>query len=236
MVRFVRDTMHGFSERPHYEARELDSIFEKIVCDFLRKKYGKVEFPIDTEDLKTIIEADVRDLDQFADLSKYGPSVEGVTEFSRDSKPKVLISTFAHKHENRLRTTLTHEYGHVHLHGYMFALERTQTMQLGPNQKPDAIYCKRDTIVSARKVDWREWQAGYASGAMLMPKSHLMRVAGDIQKRQAIYGPVAANTPNGQCLIDAIVGGFTVSRDAARVRLSVLGLIGEPQGTASLFD
>lgn len=100
MVRFVRDTMHGFSERPHYEPRELDSMFEKIVCDFLRKKHDKVEFPIDTEDLKTIIEADVRDLDQFADLSKYGPNAEGVTEFFRDSKPKVLISTFAHKHEN----------------------------------------------------------------------------------------------------------------------------------------
>ena len=189
MVKFVPDNMHGFSERPHYEPRELDTMFEKIVSDFLRKKYGHVKFPIDTEDLKTLIEADVRDLDQYADLSKYGVSVEGVTEFAREGKPKVLISTYVHKHENRLRTTLTHEYGHVRLHSYMFGLELTKTMPLGPNQKADAIYCKRETIVSARRTDWREWQAGYASGAMLMPKSHMLRVAGEIQKRQNIYGP-----------------------------------------------
>jgi len=55
------------SERPHYEPRELDSIFEKIVTDFLRKKYGKIEFPISTDDLTTLIEAHVADLDQYAD-------------------------------------------------------------------------------------------------------------------------------------------------------------------------
>lgn len=236
MVKFVRDTMHGFSERPHYEARELDGMFEKIVTDFLRKKYGRVEFPIDTEDLKTLIEADVRDLDQYADLSQYGSNVEGVTEFARAGKPKVLISTFVHKHENRLRTTLTHEYGHVHLHSYMFALERTQKMPLGPNQKPDAIYCKRDTIVGARTTDWREWQAGYASGAMLMPKSHVVRIVGDIQHRQGIFGAIVAETPNGQLLIDALVENFAVSREAARVRLSILGFLGVSAASRSLFN
>lgn len=236
MVKFVRDNMHGFSERPHYEPRELDAMFEKIVSDFLRKKYGKVEFPIDTEDLKTLIEADVRDLDQYADLTKYGTNVEGVTEFARKGKPKVLISAYVHKFENRLRTTLTHEYGHVHLHSYMFGLERTQTMALGPNQTADAIYCKRDTIIGARKTDWREWQAGYASGAMLMPKSDMLRVAGEVQKRQNIYGPITADTPNGQLLIEAVVENFAVSKDAARVRLSVLGFLGQPTASGSLFS
>ncbi len=122
MVKVVRDTMHGFGERPHYEPRELDSIFEKIVTDFLRKKQGEIEFPIQTDDLTTLIEEHVKDLDLYADLTKYGPGVEGVTIFARAGKPRVLISEYVHKHQNRLRTTLTHEFVHVHLHAYLFAL------------------------------------------------------------------------------------------------------------------
>ena len=45
-MKYVRDNLHGFRERPHYDPAELDGMFEKIVADFLRQKYGKVEFPI----------------------------------------------------------------------------------------------------------------------------------------------------------------------------------------------
>jgi len=227
--------MHGFGERPHYEPRELDSMFEKIVTDFLRKKHNAVEFPISTDDLTLLIEADVKDLDQFADLTQYGPGVEGVTVFARAGKPKVLISEYVHKHENRLRTTLTHEYGHVHLHSYLFALHDGQ-MPLGPNQKANAIYCKRETIISAKKTDWREWQAGYASGAMLMPKSHVLRIVADLQRHHGIFGAVSTSSPHGQLLIDAVVENFAVSRDAARVRLSVLNILGQEAASRSLFS
>src|SRR5579872_3435435 len=98
MVKFVPDNMHGFGERPHYEPRELDSIFEKIVTDFLRKKHGKVEFPIVTDDLTTLIETHVTDLDLYADLTGYGANTEGATVFARSGQPKVLISDLVHKH------------------------------------------------------------------------------------------------------------------------------------------
>jgi hypothetical protein len=235
VVKYVRDTMHGFGERPHYEPRELDSIFEKIVTDFLRKKYSEVEFPIQTDDLTTLIEEQVKDLDLYADLTKYGSGVEGVTIFARAGKPRVLVSAYVHKHENRLRTTLTHEFVHVHLHAYLFALLEGQ-MRFGANQPAGAIYCKRDTIVSATKTDWREWQAGYGSGAMLMPRSHLLRVVGDLQRHQGIFGAIAASSPNGQLLIDAVVQKFAVSRDAARVRLSVLDILGQETASGSLFS
>ncbi|SKA41279.1 protein of unknown function [Enhydrobacter aerosaccus] len=235
-MRSVPDDMHGFGERPHYEPRELDNIFEKIVTDFLRKKYGYVEFPISTGDLTTLIEVYVADLDQYADLSGYGTNVEGATVFARSGKPKVLISALAHKFENRLRITLAHEFGHVHLHAYLFGLLDRQ-MQLGASkQNANAIACRSDTIVSARKVDWREWQAGYASGAMLMPKSHLQRVVGEVQRRQGIFGAVAATSHNGQLLIESVVENFTVSRDAARVRLSVLNFLGQEAAASSLFS
>lgn len=234
MVKFVPDNMHGFGERPHYEPRELDGIFEKIVTDFLRKKHGEVVFPLTTDDLTTLVETHVADLDQYADLTGYGTNVEGATVFSRSGKPKVLISALVHKHENRLRTTIAHEFGHVHLHTYLFGLLDGQT-KFGAG-KSTAIACRSDTIISAKKVDWREWQAGYASGAMLMPRTHLQRVVGDIQRRQNIFGAVAAASLNGQLLIDAVVKTFAVSRDAARVRLSVLNILGQETASNSLFS
>ncbi len=80
-------------------------------------------YPVETEALKTLIERDAEDLDVYADLSAYGHDVEGVTEFRPGSKPAVKIAaelTEDSKRENRLRTTLTHEYGHVRFHSYLF--------------------------------------------------------------------------------------------------------------------
>lgn len=234
-MKSIRDTVHGFQERPHYEAAELDTMFERAVTGLLKKKYGTVQFPISSDDLTLLIEQDVSSLDQYADLTAYGANVEGVTEFSRSKKPTVRISESVHRYENRLRTTLTHEYGHVILHSYLFAMaERTQ-LKLGPNQKPNAIYCKRDSMLPFGKTDWMEWQAGYASGAALMPKSYVTKVVAGIQERFGIYGAVSAQSQNGQALISAIVDSFQVSRDAATVRLKVLQFIGPEQAARSLF-
>jgi len=81
-MKYVQDRQHGFETRPHYEPAELDVMFERLVVGFLKEKYQDVRFPITTEDLKTLIERDVSDLEQYADLSRYGPGVEG-RRFSR---------------------------------------------------------------------------------------------------------------------------------------------------------
>jgi hypothetical protein len=235
LVKYVRDNLHGFRERPHYDPAELDGMFEKIVADFLRQKYGKVEFPIRTDDITVLIERDVSDLDQWADLTPYGTNVEGVTEFVRNGKPKIGISKEVHRFENRLRTTLTHEYGHVVLHGYLFAAEERR-LGLVPGQKPNAIYCKRDTILGARKTDWMEWQAGYVSGAALMPKTCVRNIVADIHKARNIYGPVSPSSDNGAALIKAVMAGFTVSREAATVRLKILGYLGQERAIRTLFS
>lgn len=233
-MKYVRDTLHGFQERPHYEPSELDVMFERAVTAFLEKKYGVIDFPISTDDLTTLIEQEVSDLDQYADLTRYGVGVEGMTEFLRGKKPVVRISETVHKYENRLRTTLTHEYGHVVLHSFLFAMAERQ-LKLGANQKPNAIYCYRDNMVSARKVDWMEWQAGYASGAALMPKRYVTKRVGELQERFGMYGPVSATSQNGRKLIAAIVDSFQVSRDAAEVRLKILNFIGAEPVARSLF-
>ena len=49
--------------------------------------------------------------------------MEGLTEFRLGQKPSVKISALLAEDEgrkNRLRTTLTHEYGHVHFHAYLW--------------------------------------------------------------------------------------------------------------------
>lgn len=234
-MRNVRDTLHGFSERPHYDPAELDTMFEKIVVEFLKKRYGSAKFPISTEDLTVLIEEAVSDLDQYADLTVYGPGVEGVTEFGRAGKPRVMISKEVHKYENRLRTTLSHEYGHVVLHAYLFAIEHRR-LGLQHGQKPNAIYCKRDSIVSAKKTDWMEWQAGYACGAVLMPKSRVRQVVGSAQERLGIFGPVSPSSDHGAGLIRAVMDEFSVSRDAATVRLKILSYLGADPAMRSLFS
>lgn len=228
-MKYVQDRHHGFPTRPHYEPAELDAMFERLVVGFLKEKYGEVRFPILTEDLKTLIERDVSDLEQYADLSRYGPGVEGATVFEGKGKPKVFVTaelTEDDRRENRLRTTLTHEYGHVKLHTYLYALEQPRLPLMEAEARPLGIYCKRDTMIQAGRTDWMEWQAGYACGATLMPATYLRRTVATLHEQNEIYGSTSAASANGQAVIDAVVEGYQVSRDAARVRLSVLGLMG----------
>jgi len=125
-MRYVRDQTGRFPERPHYEPKEIDTLFEHIVVGFLKARHGQVEFPFTTEDLTVLIEQETADLDPYADLSGYGAGVEGVTEFWPGRKPSVKIAkelAESDRRENRYRTTLSHEYGHVRLHGYLLAWE-----------------------------------------------------------------------------------------------------------------
>jgi hypothetical protein len=234
-MRYVRDTVHGFRERPHYEEAELDAMFEGAVTEFLRKKYDAIRFPISTDDLTLLIEQDVADLDQYADLTCFGTGVDGVTEFVPQGKPRVSISETVHRHENRLRTTLTHEYGHVRLHAYLFSLEQRR-LALGSNRKPNAIYCMRDGMLPTAKRDWMEWQAGYASGAALMPKTHVIKAVAGVHSRSGVYGPVSRESIPGKTLIAAVIDAFAVSREAAAVRLKLLRFLGEAPASASLFS
>jgi Zn-dependent peptidase ImmA (M78 family) len=74
------------------------------------------------------------------------------------------------RRENRLRTTLTHEYGHVRFHAYLWDIEPPSPDLLRRLPNGNKIICKRDTMIDAKQTDWMEWQAGYICGAILMPK------------------------------------------------------------------
>jgi hypothetical protein len=77
-IRWIKDPTGRFPERPFYRQEDLDSLSEEWVVDFLMERYGKVEFPVSTEDLTVMIERDTSDLDQYADLSEEGEEGEEV--------------------------------------------------------------------------------------------------------------------------------------------------------------
>jgi hypothetical protein len=231
-MRYVRDTTGRFNERPHYEPLELDQACEKIIVDFLRSKPGGFSLPIDTEDIKNLIERDTESLDCYADLSEYGSDVEGVTIFQPGKKPIVKISkllTENERYENRLRTTLTHEYGHVHFHSYLFTLGQDQG-SFFQAPKVHSLVSKRENIINAPVSDWMEWQAGYVCGALLMPLSNVRKVAGSFLEAHKHIGPIAPEGSKGIELIAKVSETFKVSTEAAKVRLLKLNILGVELG------
>jgi hypothetical protein len=221
-MRYVRDMTGRFSMRPHYEPAELDQDCEKVLKEFFG---GTIPIPIETDDLAQLIERDTSDFDPGADLSKYGADVEGVTEFMPGRKPRVrIVAELAYDEirQNRYRTTLTHEYGHVRFHAYLFDAQPhvADLFNPGAGSGRGEQVCKRDGIINARKTDWLEWQAGYVCGALLMPISHFRRVVSDYQRVHNIFGPIALGNDHGAALINTVHTVFRVSADAARVRLS----------------
>lgn len=227
-MRYVRDTTGRFSQRPHYDPAELDIACEKIISDFLCGIYGEVLFPVSTDDLTKLIERDTDDFDLYADLTPFGDNVEGITEFRPGKKPLVKISQTLsenERRENRLRTTLTHEYGHVHFHSHLWESERRTGDVFSRQDGANKIVCKRDGILNAPQADWMEWQAGYVCGAILMPASQVRRVARECQEQHGFSGVVGEKSPYGRVLIDALVNAFQVSEDASRVRLFKLNLL-----------
>jgi hypothetical protein len=124
-MKWVTDTTGRFKRRPYYDPEELDNECERIVSEFLVKKYGAARFPLSTDDLSVLVERDTSDLDLFADLSHDGEDVEGATDFFPRKKPAVKIKrelSLESVETPRLRTTLAHEYGHVKFHNFLWGL------------------------------------------------------------------------------------------------------------------
>lgn len=224
-MRWLPDLTRRFKQRPHYDPLEMDNECEQLVTDFLRAQRGEVAYPITTDELRVLIEQHVEYLDVFADLKVEGEGVQGVTYFQPTGRPIVKVSRDLGEEvwrENRLRTTLTHEFGHVRFHAFLWVTE-AETLPLFADQgdRPQGPRCHRDDIVRPReRTDWMEWQAGYASGSFLMPRGAVRTLIGPPST-----APAQPGAPMATALIETVRNTFAVSADAARVRLSQLGYI-----------
>ncbi len=242
-MKWIADSTGRFQWRPYYTREELDAECEQIVTKFLLDKYGALSFPISTDDLSVMIERDTSDLDLYADLSGEGEDVEGLTDFFSNKKPVVKISkelSLDNLKSHRLRTTLAHEYGHVKFHYFLWdmslkaenksnflkVLSRQRRKFEGLRKKsvsgqeviPQVTgpRCRSTSIIDAPVKDWMEWQAGYAAGALLMPVTAVKKYLGGVDR--------------GGEIITGIAKVFDVSADAAKVRLSKLGILPEITG------
>lgn len=235
----IPDDRGRFSERPYYSEKELDSECERVVHKLLQGRHGKVDFPIATDDLTVLIEQYDADLDPYADLSKYGSDVEGVTEFFPDRGPKVSISERISgdvRRENRFRTTLTHEFGHVKFHGHLWAEKFAAGDLLENAANANKAISRRDDILNAAKVDWMEWQAGYVSGAILMPATYVRRLVSDYCGPRELHADIYHESEHAGELVKLMKGRFAVSAEAAYIRLLKLKLLTTRIGQPSLFQ
>src|SRR5437762_3145180 len=222
-MNWAKDASGRFLRRPYYSTQEMETRCEALIVEHLTKRHGSAQFPVSTDDLTVLVETLVDDLDVFADLSREGDDVEGVTDFFPEQRPRIRIERSLSTDPrmfNRLRTTLTHELGHVVFHKIMFDGPRTASLfELSPGPVLSNA-CKRDKILDAPRTDWMEWQAGFACGAFLMPQGPLsVAIRRTAEERGLPAGKFSATSEHGIALIADIAIRFGVSKDAARVRL-----------------
>lgn len=236
-MKYIRDTTGKFVQRPHFDPQELDLECESIITDYMRQTCGKVQYPIPTDVLTKLIERDSSDLDLYADLTIEGDDIQGVTFFPPNKKPVVKIAAelSEKRSEHRLRTTLTHEYGHVRFHGPLYAVELSTPTLLNNDRNKAFPRCNRPAIFEATEYDWMEWQAGYICGALLMPVSDIRRLAREYMGEAKVNAPLWCSSPAARELITRVSRQFLVSEDAARVRLTKLALLSDKPQTPSLF-
>ena len=119
----IPDRTGRFPKRPYYEVEELEEECERIMESFLMSRYGQYSIPVPTDALVELLDRETAKLNLYCDLSGEGEEVHGVTEFLLGEKPQVSIArelSYQLWREHRKRNTLTHEYGHVHWHTWLF--------------------------------------------------------------------------------------------------------------------
>lgn len=225
-MKLVKDTTGRFSERPHYTTDELEAICNKPVIEFLQNRYGeKYTYPISTDDLLRIIERHA-DLDLYANL---GDGIEGVTDFSLE-KPEIKIAEHLSEESasNRFRATLAHELSHVIVHKSLFNDKKMQfTLDL-IDESPLRSMTYRDSHAEENSLDWLEWQAWYATGAILIPKDDLIQRIQKYVLQTGITTPVDETSFEASELIARVSNKYQVSNVLATLRLKRLLILGKP--------
>jgi Zn-dependent peptidase ImmA (M78 family) len=121
--------------------------------------------------------------------------------------------TAAPERRNRARTTIAHEWFHAVYHSPVWELHWARAAITGRQIESHA--CSHDDVASAREDNWLEFQARYASCALLIPKSCAHRVVEQF---------LETDPPGISAVIDHVARTFEVSRDAAEWRLTQLKL------------
>jgi Zn-dependent peptidase ImmA (M78 family) len=221
-MRSYRDPLGRPIRWLYLKTEVLDRRCEGIMREFMNRRSGGYRLPIPTDELIRLLEERAGKVDTYADLPE---GIHGQTLLFYDRRPIVRIaeSIYRTRSDHRVRTTATHEFGHVWLHAPLW---REAGARMAGGGGP-VWNCHREKIVNAAKTDWVEWQAGWVSGAILMPASALRAWAAECGEKFGARLPFRVESPAGVELIKLVAERCDVSMHAVRVRLSKLGLIVE---------
>jgi hypothetical protein len=212
-------------EPPYYLLEYLEELCERTVIKFCTEHYGQELSPLPTDVLTQLLERNTSVLNLYAKLDD---GINGVTTmFGSDQPPRVDIADELSRQwfrENRLRTTLGHELGHILLH---LPLWRAQCM--AGRQEGEALItqaCRREAVEdNPSRSDRIEWQAGYISGALLMPKRRVDLLVTQFNLTYSDCPVLLAGSADAEELVERVTIAFRVSRSAARFRLGQLGVL-----------
>ena len=211
---------------------------EEIMVDELRR--AKLLPDASQRDLSVDIEEFVeRYLGLPFDLSaELDVDVLGMTEFAPGQKPRISVSRdltgSALDGEDpapwlvgRWRATVAHEACHALLHRVLFEVDESQhcLFQNSRSDESDLLMrcLKRDIGLGRPVSDWKEVQANMGMGALLMPKPVFLAAFDQERERlKATEGPVAEGSSKHEWLVRRLAERFTVSKQAARIRLTTL--------------
>ena len=236
----------GSERRLWYEPSDID----RIMADELEKAGLLPDASNDdvTVDVERLVERHLGlPFDQHAELEE---GVLGGTHFVPGKKPRIeinrdLTGTALDDEDatpgmvGRWRATVAHEIGHVLLHRILYEID---DMQRGlfpgwdrtQGGSPSLIRCLKRDVAYSGGSHWREVQANMAIGALLMPKSLAVKVvAAEMDQLGIGDQSVEPGFPALEELVSVVARRFTVSKQAARIRIEGLGRVA-PRGQASL--
>lgn len=208
---------------------------QRLILEHLRERRKDTElFPVTAEDLVALVEGHAEDLNVYDDIRHFGPGVEGVTFFSVGMRPTVHVSPDLSQasNQNRYKSTLAHELGHVVLHDPMFQRRRADGL-FGPYQQAFSVSF-RDGAIGDAQTDFYEKQAWHFCRCLLMPPSEVLRHV------TAAHGgglsEIWRESELGQQIIRSSARTFGVSESLARVHLTKIGAITADRPEISLFS
>lgn len=228
----------GGERKIWYEKTEIDD----IMVDTLEKAGLLPDASSDdlTVDVESLVEQHLGlSFDQHAELDD---DVLGITHFVPGEKPRIEINRnltgAALDNEDavlgmigRWRATVAHEVGHVLLHRSLYEIDAMQR-GLFSSRSPEhevsegLMRCLKRDVNYHGGSDWREVQANMAIGALLMPKPLVARVVAAEMGKIGIGKQAVDPAPlNIERLVSILAQRFTVSKQAAHIRIESTGLI-----------
>ena len=138
---------------------------------------------------------------------------------------------------------MMHEAGHWIFHRKTFSRNTDDRLFLYDVQNNN-IQCRTDNIEGKFKYPMKwddkttmEWQANYFAGAILMPKSMIMKLCNDEELKDYLdFMGFGSKEVYNMLLIKRVSEIFNVSKKAAEVRLSCLGIINNECSKYISFD